>query len=362
MSTSQNFKVGFIGAGNVAKIHVFAQNALQYYYKSVPDIELVVVASNSLGKTLEFSKEFRFKTSTDTSSIWKRNDINTLFICSPNEFHFPQLLKSLQMPEVKHIYVEKPICTNKEETGILTKISQAMPLEKNIQIGFQFLQMPAVIKALELWKKGTFGQPIHFNARYLHSGYLKPEYRIKRRSRLQAMPVGGALGDLGSHTLSLLVAFLGESLKVTHAKKSGSFQDVPNDSDLCTILFLQDLNSKAIGTMTASRISAGAGEVLELEIRASNGALRFSTKYPDILEIWNADDKEAKWARYNCGSRFISSKFPGSHNASGWLRSFIHAHYLFFGGKDENCIVPNLQHAIKVQRLINEAVDQIKNI
>jgi hypothetical protein len=52
------------------------------------------------------------------------------------------------------------------------------------------------------------GKPIHFSARYLHSGYLEKDYRDSRRNRLMATPTGGALADLGPHVLSLLILLI----------------------------------------------------------------------------------------------------------------------------------------------------------
>ena len=93
-----------------------------------------------------------------------------------------------------------------------------------IQVGFQYLFSASVREALAFWKSGKLGKPIHFDVKYYHSDYLKQEYRDKRASRLTPAPDGGAMADLGSHAISLLIAFIGDDLHITSAIQAGSFE------------------------------------------------------------------------------------------------------------------------------------------
>ena len=123
------------------------------------------------------------------------------------------------MASVKRIYVEKPLCAGEEEERAIEKGLMPLAGERVVQVGFQFLQMPAVRLARMLYGEGKFGRPVHFRASYLHSGYLDKGYRSKRAERMKPAPVGGAAADLGSHAFSLLVAFLGDSLAVVDARR-----------------------------------------------------------------------------------------------------------------------------------------------
>jgi hypothetical protein len=134
------------------------------------------------------------------------------------------------------------------------------------------------------------------------------------------------------------------------ARRSKGFQDVPAASDMCTVALLQDQRSGAIGTVTASRISAGASDLLELEIRATGGGLRVTTEAPDRLEIFGASTRSS--AILECGNDYgPECKLPPVGTASGWLRSLVHAHYLFFCA-DPQRPVPGASHGIAVQRLL----------
>ena len=340
----------------MAHCHAYALAVLPFYYPRVPSVRLVVVASAHRASSDAFSSRFGFASSSPADEVWRRDDIDTIFLLGPNALHFNHLERALEMASVKRIYVEKPLCAGEEEERAIEKGLMPLAGERVVQVGFQFLQMPAVRLARMLYGEGKFGRPVHFRASYLHSGYLDKGYRSKRAERMKPAPVGGAAADLGSHALSLLVAFFGDSLAVAEARQSAPFEDVPSSSDLCSIALLADHATGAVGTVTASRISAGAGECLELEIRCVNGGFRFSTERPDELEVFEAAPGSHRVA--HCGSDYGShSHFPGAVVSAGWLRSFVHAQYIFLGGLDE-LPAPDLHHGLSVQRLLRESVNR----
>jgi len=350
-------QVAFVGAGAVAHCHAYALAVLPFCYPRVPSVRLVVAASANRASSDAFRSRFGFASSSPTDEIWPRGDIDTIFLLGPNALHFAHLERALAMPSVKRIYVEKPLCASEEEERAIEKGLIPLAGERIVQVGFQFLQMPAVRRARLLYGSGKFGRPVHFRASYLHSGYLDREYRSKRPERLKPAPVGGAMADLGSHAFSLLVAFLGDSLEVAEARQCAPFEDVPPASDLCGIALLTDRATGAVGTLTASRISAGAGESLEVEIRCVNGGFRFSTERPDDLEVFEATAGSRQVV--DCGSDYGShSRFPSAVVSAGWLRSFVHAQYIFLGGRDE-LPPPGLRHGLSVQRLLRESLPKL---
>ena len=230
-------RIAVIGAGSMARCHGLALIALPHYYESPPRlIHLVAVASSSPDRRKAFAERFGFDEALDPDELWCRDDVNAAIIASPNHLHFDHLDKALRMNSVRRIYLEKPLCTTLAEEEQIARWIASGLAGKTVQVGFQFLQIGAVRRALRLVRQGDLGHPIHFSVRDLHGGYLKAEYRSQRRSRLRPAPEGGAVADLGSHALSLLVAFLGEELEVIAARSSGAFPEVPPTSDLCTPL------------------------------------------------------------------------------------------------------------------------------
>ena len=54
------------------------------------------------------------------------------------------------------------------------------------------------------------------------------------------------------------------------------------------------------------------------------------------------------------------SSFPSAHVPPGWLRSMIHAHYVFLKGNDHNEFVPDIEHGLTVQRLVTHTAEHLK--
>jgi len=349
-------KIGFIGAGGIAKAHAYAINSLKFYYDKLPELKLELVTSVSKDSRNLFVEKYGFKKAVSFDEF-VLSDIEAVFILGPNKVHFEHFKAALNMPSVKYIYLEKPVCsTQQEEIEMNSLLANCSGVK--IQVGFQYLQTTGVRSALELWHSGKLGKPVHFDLKYYHGDYLKAEYRDKRASRLTPAPDGGAMADLGSHGISLLLAFLGNNLNIYSALQGGSFEGVPAGSDLFSTIALFDTGTGAVGNMSASRISSGSGDLVQVEIYAEKGALRYSSLHPELFEYYLEGSDQ--WVKQVVGSDYLpASGFPSVHVSPGWLRAMVHAHYLFFTGNDTS-FIPDLEHGLAVQRIVRETSDHLK--
>jgi predicted dehydrogenase len=351
-------KVGFIGAGGIARSHAFAIGSLKYYYSNIAEIQLVAVTSATERSRNEFAGRYGFRKAPEIEDFIINPEIDTVYILGPNKVHADHLAKAAGMPSVKRIYIEKPLCSNIDEEAFISDIRIKYP-EIKIQVGFQYLFMSSVREALRLWHTDLLGKPVHFDFKYYHGDYLKKSYRDKRANRLTPAPDGGAMADLGSHAISLMLAFLGNDIHVTNAAQSGSFPDVEPLSDLFSLVTLRDNKSGAAGTVSASRVAAGSGDMLSFEIYCEKGSLRFSSYNPDYFEYFS--EENGTWTRIVTGSSFRDiSSFPSGHVPSGWLRSMIHAHYVFLSEANDEPFIPDLKHGLEVQRVLREAAESMK--
>lgn len=355
--SSEKIKIGFLGCGGIARSHAFALNSLKYFYPEVPEIEFVAACASRKESSDVFAAKFGFKNSVSIEEFGANPEINTVFILGPNKVHFEHFKLALEMTSVNRIYLEKPVCSNLAEEKEMVEL--AASCGKQIQVGFQYLLTASVREAMAFWHSGKLGKPIHFDLKYYHGDYLQKSYREKRVTRLTPAPDGGAMADLGSHGISLLMAFLGHDLQITSAFQSGNFDDVPADSDLFSSITLFHPENKAAGTMSASRISSGSGDLVSLEIYAEKGMLRYSSHSVDYFEYYL--EETGQWTRQIVGSNYAPiTSFPSGHVPPGWLRSMIHAHYLFLGGNDPKAFVPDLKHGLAVQRIVRETADYLK--
>lgn len=350
--------VGFIGAGGIARSHAYSLNSLKYYYDDAPFIELNVVCSTRTDSRESFSKRFGFKRSSGLDGFITDKRTDTVFILGPNKVHFQHLRAVMGMASLKRIYLEKPVCSNHEEEMAIAKLAENNQHIK-IQVGFQYLFTPSVREALAFWKTGRLGTPMHFELKYYHSDYLKKEYRDRRKTRLTPAPDGGAMADLGSHLLSLLIAFMGNRLSISSALQGGNFDDVDEKSDLFSLISIHDPETGAVGTLSSSRISSGTGDMMTIEFFCEKGSLKYSSLTPDYFEYYL--EETGLMERQMVGSNFKPvTSFPSGHVPSGWLRSMIHAHYVFLTGNDKKAFIPDIEHGLAVQRLVTQTAEHME--
>jgi predicted dehydrogenase len=350
--------IGFIGAGGIARSHAYSLNSLRYYYDAAPEIEMKAVCSASEKSRNSFAGRFGFGKSCDLNEFAADKNINTVFILGPNKVHYEHLKTVIGMSGLKRIYLEKPVCSNLDEEVAIAGLVRDNP-DIRIQVGFQFLFSSTVREMLGFWKSGKIGKPVHFDLKYYHSDYLRKEYRDKRVTRLTPAPDGGAMADLGSHSISMLIALLGNNLKITGAIQGGKFEDVREDSDLFSLISIYDDVTGAVGTLSASRISSGTGDYFSVELYGQKGAIRYSSASPDSFEYYT--DESGTWSRQMVGSSFKPvTSFPSAHVPPGWLRSMIHAHYVFLTGNSRDEFVPDIEHGLAVQRLVTQTAGHLK--
>ena len=349
--------IGFIGAGGIARSHAYSLNSLRYFYNDAPSIVTSSVCSATAASRKSFAEKFGFTRSCELSEFTADREIDTVFILGPNKVHYEHLKAVCGMPAIKRIYLEKPVCSSLEEEKAIAGLAAGYPGIR-IQVGFQYLFSAAVREALVFWKSGVLGNPVHFEVKYYHSDYLKKEYRSKRTSRLTPAPDGGAMADLGSHAISMLIAFIGDNIHITSAIQSGSFDDVTDSSDLFSQISIYDKSSGAAGTLAASRISSGTGDSLSIELYAERGALRYSSDSADYFEYFT--EETGLWTKKVVGSNFRPvTSFPSGHVPAGWLRAMIHAHYVFLKDSESETVIPGIEHGLAVQRLVTQTAEHL---
>jgi predicted dehydrogenase len=354
---SEPVRVGFVGAGAIARAHAFALSALRYYYADTPEIAPSAVVSGHADRAQAFAAELGFRAALGEDEFFASPDLDTVFVLGPNRLHCAHARRALALPRIRRVYIEKPACVTRAEALEMAGWAQAYP-HVRIQPGYQLLLSSAIQRAIGEWATGSLGTPLTLRASLEHSGYLDAAYREARASRMAPMPEGGALADLGSHLLSLAVAFWGTELVVVGAQALTPFADVHPRSDLHVMVTLREPRSGALGTVTASRIAAGHEDSFELEVSGTGGAVRVRAGQPDTVEI-SRNATRQDWEVVRTASDYSPlSRFPSRAVSAGWLRPLIHAHHLFL--TDGPGPAPDLSHALAVQRLILDAAEVCK--
>lgn len=142
-------KIGFIGAGGW-------RAKLGDYAKNIEDVE-IIGAMDPCRKTLEEFNDYyggvKFLTE-DYQELLKRDDINTVFIISPDYCHYEQTIAALRAG--KHVFLEKPMGITVEECDEILKV--AMETGKKLFLGHNMRYFDSILKMKELIDKGDIGE------------------------------------------------------------------------------------------------------------------------------------------------------------------------------------------------------------
>lgn len=115
-------RVGTIGSGVIVDRMIDAM-------KQTKDVEVVAVYSRTKEKAEAYAKKHQIKKSYhDLEEMFQDNNIDTIYVASPNSLHFEQSKKALQAG--KHVICEKPFTPTLKEAEELFHIAK----EKNVYI------------------------------------------------------------------------------------------------------------------------------------------------------------------------------------------------------------------------------------
>jgi predicted dehydrogenase len=197
--------IGVIGAGSVAEIAHFPSIA------QIPEAELVAVCDVVEERCERAIKKWGAKYSyTDYQEMIKRDDIELVIIASPNLYHHEHAVACAQAG--KHVIIEKPFaCTNYEAWDI---VNTAKKYNTRVMVGCNYRFWEQHLIAKELLSQNIIGDLKMGSSKSHESWDLYHEMISYTKFRQDPKLAGaGALFDLGSHMVDLLLWFMGKEVK-----------------------------------------------------------------------------------------------------------------------------------------------------
>lgn len=226
-------KIGTIGTGEIVR------NILDAVTKT-EGISCEAVYSRSLDKGKVLGDAYGIeKVYTSLSDLMKDDQVNFVYIASPNSLHYEQALMALK--HGKHVICEKPFATTLEQTRTLIEVAKEKRLFLFDAVPPSFLPNFYVIKE-KLQKIGRI--------KLVMSNYSQYSSRYDRLLEGEVTNVfskeyaGGCLQDIGFYNLYLNVAMFGKP------KEAIYFPNMyPNQVDTSGVLVLQypDFVSSNVG-------------------------------------------------------------------------------------------------------------------
>ena len=292
--------IALIGTGFMGKCHALAWRSVGAVF-DLPHPRLEVLCDVPNEKAQSFAAQFGFAKFTDR---WQDAvvdpAVDVVSITTPNGTHREMAEAALRAG--KHIWLEKPMALTLEDARAMADLAAAHPAQVTI-LGYNYLRSPAFQAAQRLIAEGHIGRPTAFRGVYDEDYAADPDLPWSWRHTLAGGGLG-ALGDLGCHLVSQMVALMGPVAEVTAitqiATPTRPSTDGPKpveneDSALALIRF----DSGAQGSFATSRVARGRKCRLQWEVHGTLGTLVFDQE--NMNELWVHRIGEPGFARHLTG-------------------------------------------------------------
>lgn len=311
--------------------------------------KLVKICGRNETAVSEASKRYGYASySTDWHDLLTDNSIQVFDNCGPNYLHSEPCIMAAEAG--KHIFCEKPLALTAEKASSMLNAAEKAKVKHMVSFNYRFV--PAIRQAYELITSGKLGKIYHFRAVYLQE-WAMPHYHTPFTWRMDKDLAGtGALGDMGSHLIDLAHFLVGKISAVSAITKTfiperslsleETFKKVTVDDAFLTIL---EFENGAIGTMEATRLSAGRKNHQMIEINCEKGSIQFNLERLNELKVFWVDEEPKETQGFH--DVLVTEPYhpwwqhwwPHGH-IIGWEHSFVHemAHLL-------DCIVNDLDIA-----------------
>ena len=231
----------------------------------------------------------------DVDAVWQDDRIPAVVICSETDRHEPLVLAAAGAG--KHMFVEKPLGTGSADAFAMAKaIEDAGVL---FQTGYFMRGSPIHLFVREQIRRGHFGRITRVRHSNCHAGSLKGWFDGEYRWMADPAIAGcGAFGDLGTHSLDILLWLMGD------------VERVAADINVCTSRYgdcdefgvgLLKFDSGAVGTLAAGWVDVANPVTMlisgtEGHAHVAAGALYFQSEHvagADGKQPWT--DLPAAW-------------------------------------------------------------------
>jgi predicted dehydrogenase len=190
-------RIGLLGAGFVSTFYMQG-------LAEVPGQEVVAVYGRDAERTQRFARTWGIPDCfTDMQTLVSRQDIDLVIIGLPNRLHVEA--NRLAVEAGKHVVCTKPLARSAAEArAMLDLVRQAGVLH-----GYAETEVfsPAVIRGRALIEEGAVGRVLTVRSREAHAGPHAPHFWNAEEAG------GGALMDMGCHTIEAARYFIGKDVK-----------------------------------------------------------------------------------------------------------------------------------------------------
>ncbi|HEX2866824.1 MAG TPA: Gfo/Idh/MocA family oxidoreductase [Ignavibacteriales bacterium] len=218
----RRLKWGLAGCGD------FAERAFIPTLQLLPKSRLNALYSSDIGRAKFLAEKFGLQNCYDDFDKFLKSDIDCVYIASTNLDHYQQVIKAAKAG--KNILCEKPLAVNSTQAEEMVRVCE----ENNVMLGVNYVYRfhPLVIKAKEIIDKGMLGKIVSVSANFNTDYAPNENFRFKK-----ALSGGGALRDIGTHMLDLLIYFGGDAASISGVTDNIIYKSEVDDFAAATLKY-----------------------------------------------------------------------------------------------------------------------------
>lgn len=207
--------IGLVGAGNFAKnVHIPNIHKLKNKFA----IHAVMDQTGYKGKSIAQQNQAKYAT-TNYEDILNDKNIDLVFICTNHNSHADLTLKALEAG--KHVFVEKPLATNKNELDRIKKFfSESKGDKPLLMVGYNRRFSPYAKEVKQQTDKRINPLFIHYR---MNAGYIPLDHWVHEN--------GGRIVGEACHIIDLMTFFTDSQIKSISYESINPSTDHYNSSD-----------------------------------------------------------------------------------------------------------------------------------
>lgn len=341
MTKREHVRIGIIGTGGIVRGAHIPQ--LQSHGK----VQIVWCADvNEEAAREAASRAGAHHYGTDYIKLLREQPVDAVTIGTPHNAHHPAVMAALEARV--HVCCEKPLAMNVAEAQTMHDAAKAKGVITFVPFSYWFVPAARLLK--ELIDQGHLGEIMHVTGYYGQGNALTPNPTLSWRFQ-KAIAGSGALGDLGSHLISLTYLWAGPVSRLTAQMKTYVHErKVPGTDQMGTVdvdddvQIIGELASGGMINLSASRTYTGRGNYQRVEVSGREGGVVYDNSKPDELLVCLGKAFRDRGA-------WVSMPVAASYRRTQ-LHTFVDA---VLEDKNPDDVLPNFRIGLEVQKVMEAA-------
>lgn len=289
--------IGMVGYGFMGRTHSNAYAQANHFFQSEYKPVLKAVCARNKEKAQAFATNWGYESvETDWRELLKRDDIDAIDVCTPNNLHKEISLAAAAAG--KMILCEKPLAMNQAEGEEMCQAVEKAGVQN--MVWYNYRRVPAVCLAKQLIDEGRLGKIFHYRANFLQDWTINADVPQGGTAtwRLDAEAAGsGVTGDLLAHCIDTAIWLNGgikdvSAMTETFVKErmhseTGKKEPVKID-DACS--FFCHFDNGSLGLFESTRYARGHKALYTLEINGEHASIRWDLHDLHRLQYFSHSD------------------------------------------------------------------------